>query len=115
MAPERFNTGTADARADVYSLACVLHECLTGAQPFPGDSMEQQIAGHLTLDPPLPSRLRPAVPAGFDQVIAAGIAKDPNRRYQSAIELADAAHNALSAAPTSTRRSSHPLNLILRP
>ena len=64
MAPERFNTGTADARADVYSLACVLHECLTGAQPFPGDSMEQQIAGHLTLEPPLPQRLRPAVPAG---------------------------------------------------
>ncbi|MGH9092899.1 MAG: serine/threonine-protein kinase, partial [Acidimicrobiales bacterium] len=50
MAPERFTTGTADARADVYALACVLYECLTGVQPFPGDSMEQQIGGHLTLD-----------------------------------------------------------------
>src|SRR6201995_4876267 len=55
MAPERFTTGAADFRADVYSLACVLFECLTGVPPYPGDSMEQQIAGHVALDPPRPS------------------------------------------------------------
>jgi serine/threonine protein kinase len=64
MAPERFTTGTGDARADVYALACVLYECLTGATPFPGGSMERQIAGHLPSGwarwPPLrPLRLRP--------------------------------------------------------
>jgi serine/threonine protein kinase len=80
MAPERFTTGTADARADVYSLACVLYECLTGVTPFPGDSVEQQIAGHLTLDPPQPSSLSPAIAAGFDEVIAAGMAKKPDQR-----------------------------------
>lgn len=46
MAPERFSAGVADARADVYPLACMLHECLTGTQPYPGSSAEQQIAGH---------------------------------------------------------------------
>jgi serine/threonine protein kinase len=97
MAPERFSTGTADARADVYALACVLYECLTGAQPFPGDSMEQQIGGHLTLPPPKPSGVNPAVPAGFDEVIAAGMAKNPDQRYQSARELATAAQQALTA------------------
>jgi serine/threonine protein kinase len=55
MAPERFTAGTADARADVYSLTCVLHECLTGTTPYPGNSIEQQLAGHLKLEPPKPA------------------------------------------------------------
>jgi predicted Ser/Thr protein kinase len=99
MAPERFLAGTVDARADVYSLACVLHECLTGARPFTGDSMEQQIAGHLTMAPPRPSGFNPAL-AGFDEVVARGMAKQPNERYQTAAELAAAAHDALSGAHT---------------
>jgi len=99
MAPERFTAGTADARSDVYALACVLYECLTGAQPYPGDTVERQIAGHLTLPPPKPTDLNPAVPPGFDAVIAAGMAKKPEERYQSARELATAARTALASAP----------------
>jgi serine/threonine-protein kinase len=97
MAPERFTTGIADVRADVYSLACMLHECLTGAQPYPGNSAEQQIAGHLTLDPPKPSSVNPAVPAAFDEVIARGMAKKPAERFSSAGELASAASAAASS------------------
>jgi serine/threonine kinase PknH len=100
MAPERFTSGIADARSDVYALACVLQECLTGNQPYPGDSMEQQIAGHLTLDPPRPSAHRHNVPTGFDEVIARGMAKKPEHRYQSADELATGAHRALTVPPS---------------
>src|SRR5258705_5197914 len=42
LAPERLTSGQTDPRVDIYALTCVLHECLTGNQPFPGDSVEQQ-------------------------------------------------------------------------
>jgi serine/threonine protein kinase len=90
MAPERFKSGQSDPRSDVYALTCVLHECLTGSRPYSGDSLEQQLAGHLVEPPPRPSALNPKLPKGFDDVVVKGMAKDPDNRYQSAGELADA-------------------------
>ncbi|HET6733376.1 serine/threonine-protein kinase [Mycobacterium sp.] len=101
MAPERFTTGQTDSRSDIYALTCVLYESLTSSRPFPGDSVEQQIAGHLTTPPPRPSISRPDVSPGLDAVIAAGMAKDPDERYSTTIELAKAARSAIAtAAPT---------------
>jgi serine/threonine kinase PknH len=99
LAPERI-TGEADHRADVYALACVLFECLTGSQPFPGASIEKIVGGHLGLPPPRPSALLATVPAQFDEVIARGMAKNPEHRYPSATALAVAARSALSAPMT---------------
>ena len=93
-APERFS-GAGDSRADVYSLACVLHKCLTGQQPYPGDTFEEQRAGHLTAPPPRPSTSSPGIPPTFNAVIAAGMAKSPQARYQTATQLAEAARAAL--------------------
>src|SRR5246127_2695534 len=55
MSPERFQTGTADARADIYALACVLYESLTGQHPFPGDNLEQVAVAHMLQPPPRPA------------------------------------------------------------
>ncbi|WP_081465492.1 protein kinase domain-containing protein [Mycolicibacter sinensis] len=95
MAPERFRTGTADARSDVYALTCVLHQALTGQQPFPGEALEQVAAGHMFEPPPLPSAIRPSVPAAMDNVIATGMAKEPDERYATPKDLAQAARAAL--------------------
>ncbi len=93
MAPERLTLGETDARSDVYALACVLYECLAGTKPYRGDSVERQIAAHLTDEPPRPSAA--GIPAAFDPVIATGMAKKPEERYGSAGELAAAAQHAL--------------------
>jgi len=96
MAPERLSDDNVDPRADTYALACVLHECLTGSQPFPGDSLEQQIGGHLNSPPPRPSALRSGVPPQLDTVIATGMAKLPEQRYSTVTAMAAAARAAMS-------------------
>jgi serine/threonine-protein kinase len=97
MAPERFTGNEVTYRADIYSLACVLAECLTGAPPYRANSVERAVAAHLTEPAPRPSQLRPgSVPAAFDQVIATGMAKNPEERYRTAGDLAAAARDALT-------------------
>lgn len=109
MAPERFGTDDrpVDARSDIYSLTCVLYECLTGRYPFPGDSVEHQITAHLITAPPLPSNVNPDLPVGFDRVIATGMAKNPDDRFGSAIELAQAAREAVHTPPARSLSSAH--------
>ncbi|WP_067646393.1 serine/threonine-protein kinase [Nocardia harenae] len=89
MAPERFS-GHADARADVYALACVFYECLTGKRPFGDTDPARQMHGHLMTVPPSVAEV-PGVPAEFDAVLARGLAKEPGDRYPSAGEFAAAA------------------------
>ncbi len=111
MAPERFTDAPADHRVDVYSLACVLHQCLTGSKPFTATTAASLIGAHLHQPPPLPSARRPGLPAAFDAVIARGMAKDPAVRFGSVTELADAARAALGGtspahfAPPPTRQA----------
>ena len=98
IAPERLEgEGVEDARVDIYSLACVLYECLTGEPPFAADTMPRLMMAHLHTPPPRPSITRLDVPARVDEVIATGMAKNPDQRYATTIELADAARDAITA------------------
>jgi serine/threonine kinase PknH len=98
MAPERFEDRPTTPAVDTYSLAGVLFEALTGQPPFKVGSMEQVIAAHLSSPPPQPSAVNPRVPAAFNEVIARGMAKDPDDRYGSSGALGRAAQRALGAS-----------------
>jgi serine/threonine protein kinase len=106
VAPEQIRGDEVDGRADLYSLGCVLFECLTAEVPFPRRSEVATIYAHLEDDPPRASARRPGVPSALDAVVARALAKDPQHRWQTGSELATAARAALIAgkpAPSARR------------
>ncbi|KLO29726.1 serine/threonine protein kinase [Mycolicibacter heraklionensis] len=109
MAPERLTGEQVTHLADIYSLAAVLAEALTGVRPFSAETVEEAIEERRTAEPPQPSKLRPGrVPAAIDAVLARGLARKPEERYSSAGELAAAAYQAL------TEPERHQVSRILR-
>jgi serine/threonine protein kinase len=103
--PEQIQGGVIDSRTDVYSLGCVLFECLAGARPFERESELSVVFAHLNEPPPRISELRPDLPAAFDRVFAAALAKAPEDRHQSCGELAEAARAASQGKVLSHRKS----------
>lgn len=95
LAPEQIQGRGVDARADIYALAGVVHQCLTGQVPYPRDDAAAKLWAHLNAAPPSPSRVAPTLPGAVDTVIARGMAKDPAARFASAGELARALGEAL--------------------
>jgi len=93
--PEQIEGSPVDARADVYSLGCVLYECLTGVRPFERDSELAVVFAHLNEPPPRPTDVNPDLPTPFDDVIATALAKRPHDRFRTCGELAAAARAAL--------------------
>ena len=91
VAPEQIAGEEVDGRADVYSLGCVLYECLVGEPPFRRDSELAAVFAHLDAEPPVPSTERPELPLGLDAVITKALAKEPDERYESCRELVRAA------------------------
>ena len=96
LAPEQLEAGPIDGSADVYSLGCVLYECLTGEAVFPRDSRLAVAWAHLEDEPPRPSRQRPDLPEAIDAVIARALAKEPAKRYPTCGALAAAAGHAVA-------------------
>jgi YVTN family beta-propeller protein len=95
VAPEQIRGGEVDGRADVYSLACLLYECLVGEVPFRRASEVAVIYAHLEEPLPKASERAPALPAAVDAVLEQGTAKLPDERWQTCADLVDAARSAL--------------------
>ena len=104
ISPEQIEGGTIDGRADVYSLGCMLFECLTGEAPFTRDSELAAVYAHMHEPPPLASEVRPEVPAAFDAVVTTAMAKAPDDRFASCGALATAAAAALRGETPPRRR-----------
>jgi basic membrane lipoprotein Med (substrate-binding protein (PBP1-ABC) superfamily) len=96
-APEQFKGETPDARTDVYSLGCVLFECLTGRPPFRSENEAGLMYAHLQQPPPPVTSERPDLPHEIDRVVGRAMAKSPDDRPRSAGELAHDAARALGA------------------
>jgi YVTN family beta-propeller protein len=108
VAPEQITGDPLDERSDVYSLGCVLYECLTGQSPFPRATDVALLWAHVHEEPTPPSKARPELPRELDTVLARALAKEPGRRYRSAGELIAATRSALrlgDAPPVSPVRS----------
>ena len=102
-APEQIQGGDVDGRADLYSLCCVLHECLTGEPPYSRDSELALLWAHLQEPPPKPSERNPALDPGIDEVVATALAKSSDDRYASCRELIEASRDALGLYPPAAR------------
>ncbi len=90
MAPEQGMQGLCDARSDIYSLGIVFYEMLTQRTPFDADTPLAILMKHVNDPLPLPRRINPDIPEPFERVVFKALAKKPEDRYQSAVEMAQA-------------------------
>jgi hypothetical protein len=100
ISPEQARGEHGTARSDVYALTAVLCECLTGRVPYVKATEDRVLLAHLSEPAPRLSQVRSDLPAAIDQVVAEGMAKDPEDRPASAGELMLKARRALGAAPS---------------
>jgi serine/threonine-protein kinase len=104
VAPEQVEGDDLDGRADVYSLACVLFECLAGAPPFRRETPVATLVAHAHEPPPSLSARRPDLPAAIDEVLERALAKAPRDRFDTCTELVEAAGAALGVAAVPAER-----------
>ncbi len=113
MAPEQGRGDPIDGRSDLYAMGVILFQLLTGRLPFEADSPTQVVMMHMTIPVPDPRQVAPErnIPEPLVQVVNKALAKDAKKRYQDAIELADALKSALALAesvPPDQRMSGPP-------
>jgi serine/threonine protein kinase len=109
LAPEQIRGEEIGAGVDVYALAVVLYQCLTGDVAFPRDDDAAKLWAHVNEPPPTPSERRETLPVAIDAVVARGMAKDPAERFPTAAELARACAAALGVAIPQTARPARPV------
>ena len=98
IAPEQISGSGVDGRADLYSLACVLFECLTGTVPYARENQAAVLWAHLHDEVPRASTVNPSLSSAVDAALARGMAKSPEDRFSTGRELVAALQAPLEAA-----------------
>lgn len=104
MAPESFE-GRVSARSDVYSLGLTLYEFVTLEPPFRGSTPAHLLQDMSDHEPPEPRKVNPAIPRDLETIILRAIAREPDRRYPTAAELAEDLRRFLEDRPIQARRA----------
>ncbi len=108
MSPEQFKSAKSiDLRSDLWSVGVLTYEALTGELPFVADTVGALAIVVNEADATPPSKLDPSLPPAFDAWFAKACARDPNDRFASARDLADALRAAFGTAPLSLDSGSH--------
>jgi hypothetical protein len=87
ISPEQIRGHKATTASDIYALAAVLYECLSGVVPYPKDSEAAVLFAHMSDEPPKVTDQRPELPDALDEVIARAMSKEPGDRHPTASEL----------------------------
>jgi len=114
-APEQISGAAVDGRTDQYALACVTYELLTGSVPFKREDPMMVLFAHAHAEPLQLTAARRDLPAAVDAVLARGLAKQPDRRYDSCGDFADALREALGLEPYDPRRPVKPGHVSVAP
>src|SRR5215472_10547433 len=91
MSPEQAQgTKAVDSRSDLWSLAVIVFQCVTGKLPFESDALGDLLVKIIVAPVPVPSQVNADVPPGFDQWFAKASCREPTQRFQTAREFAEA-------------------------